>query len=79
MLEPRRAVGRDRELNALTTLNLTWCIKLAVLPAEIGELNALTTLNLSRCESLTELPTVVGELNAMTTLNLSRRSTDSTR
>ena len=52
MLEPRRAAGRDRELNALTTLNLTWCIKLAVLPAEIGELNALATLELACCSKL---------------------------
>jgi len=46
---------------ALRTLNLSGCVKLTVLPAEIGGCTNLHTLNLTDCLVLTLVPAELGQ------------------
>ena len=59
------------KLNALTSLNLSGCVRITMLPDEIAHLSNLTKLNLSGCSQLTVLPVQIGQLQTLTELLLS--------
>ena len=55
----------------LTTLHLSYCSTLAVLPESLGQLQTLKTFYLRGCSSLAALPVSLGQLRALTELYLS--------
>ena len=55
----------------LTTLHLSYCSSLAVLPESLGQLQTLKTFYIRGCSSLAALPVSLGQLRALTELYLS--------
>jgi Leucine-rich repeat (LRR) protein len=71
-LLPRRLLKGIGQLTELTTLELSFCTVLRMLPAEIGRLTGLTRLDMRNCTEMRRLPAEIGGLTGLTALDLSR-------
>ena len=60
-----------KRLHSLTTINLTRCEKLHVLPEELGGCTSLVHLNLYQCSKLRTIPSSISECAALEILDLS--------
>jgi hypothetical protein len=58
------------QLPSLTTLDLTLCKGLTVLPDSIGLMHSLQTLFLGNCFNIAQLPETITRLKSLVTLNL---------